>query len=81
MIPDISEKSTLTVEEVRNRVLAHGMNTVYRSYERDLKAALDQYILSDLKEVMGYWKWLDGNLKVQIVTLHENTIYELLTSK
>lgn len=72
-------ESKMSIEEVRNRILAYGMNAAIRTYDRDLKIALDQYILSDLKEIMGYWQYLEQQLKLQVVTLHDKKIKELLT--
>jgi hypothetical protein len=71
----------LTANEVRRRVLAHGMNTVARSYDRELKSALDCYIKENLSEVMSYWSYLQTEVKLQIIQIHEDKIVKALVTQ
>jgi hypothetical protein len=81
MSAETTENNSITANEVRRRVLALGMNSIHRSYDRELKQALDKYILSNVGEVMSYWTLLDMNLKVQVVQLHEEKIVAALGGK
>lgn len=81
MSAETIESNNITPSEVRRRVLALGMNSIHRSYDRELKQALDQYILNNVGEVMSYWSLLDINLKIQVVQLHESKIVAALGGK
>ena len=80
MIAVTAGDNPLTADVVRRYVLAHGMNTIIRSYDRELKASLEGYIRENLTEVMSYWPMLITEVKLMIIQIHEEKIVKALVA-
>jgi len=72
---DVEEKP-MSVEQVRNELVAIGINSTVPSYNAEEKKIAHDFLSADLSNISGVWVKLNETAKIRVVDFHQE---ELLT--
>tara|TARA_B100000131_G_scaffold323086_1_gene379721 strand:- start:7810 stop:8091 length:282 start_codon:yes stop_codon:yes gene_type:complete len=77
---EVIELKTISIEDIRNRLIAIGINNTVSSYSAEDKQLSLDFLASSLSNISGVWQNLSESAKVKVVSLHEEELFEWISS-
>jgi hypothetical protein len=78
--PEVVQLKPVSIEDIRNRLIAIGINNTVSSYSSEDKMLATDFLSSDLSNIAGVWNNLSEAAKVKVVSLHEEELFEWISS-
>ena len=77
---EVVHLEVMSIKNVRNKLIAIGINNTVSSYSSEDKQLAQDFLSSDLSNMSGVWKDLSEAAKVRVVSLHEDELFEWISS-
>ena len=77
---DVVSLEVFSIDKIKNKLIAIGVNNTVSSYSSEDKELANNFLASDLSNMSGVWRDLSESAKIKVVNLHEDELFEWISS-
>jgi hypothetical protein len=74
------EEESMSIEQVRNELVAIGINSTVSSYNQEEKQVALDFLSADLSNISGVWIKLNETAKIRVVDFHQEELLAWINS-